>query len=62
MVKEEACASINLMAKKANIQDPFEIIKKKIDTTCKEILFTGMEFMNQKLFQIIILDVRSESK
>ena len=62
MVKEEACASINLMAKKANIQDPFEIIKKKIDTTGKEMLFTVMEFMNQKLFQIIILDVRSESK
>ena len=36
------------MAKKANIQDPFEIIKKKIDTTGKEMLFTVMEFMNQK--------------
>ena len=37
------------MAKKANIQDPFEIIKKKIDTTVKEMLFTVMEFMNQKI-------------
>ena len=37
------------MAKKANIQDPFEIIKKKIDTTGKEMLFTVMEFMNQKI-------------
>ena len=36
------------MAKKANIQDPFEIIKKKIDTIGKEMLFTVMEFMNQK--------------
>ena len=55
MVKEEACASIvkdyqyENMAKKANIQDPFEIIKKKIDTTGKEMLFTVMEFMNQKI-------------
>ena len=37
------------MAKKANIQDPCEIIKKKIDTTGKEMLFTVMEFMNQKI-------------
>ena len=37
------------MAKKANIQDPFEITKKKIDTTGKEMLFTVMEFMNQKI-------------
>ena len=55
MVKEEACASIakdyqyENMAKKANIQDLFEIIKKKIDTTGKEMLFTVMEFMNQKI-------------
>ena len=55
MAKEEACASIaqdyqyENMAKKANIQDPFEIIKKKIDTTGKEMLFTVMEFMNQKI-------------
>ena len=55
MVKEEACASIakdyqyENMAKKANIQDPFEMIKKKIDTTGKEMLFTVMEFMNQKI-------------
>ena len=54
MVKEEACASIaqdyqyENMAKKANIQDPFEITKKKIDTTGKEMLFTVMEFMNRK--------------
>ena len=37
------------MAKKANKQDPFEIIKKKIDTSGKEMLFTVMEFMNQKI-------------
>ena len=30
-------------------KDPFEIINKKIDTTGKEMLFTVMEFMNQKI-------------
>ena len=59
MVKEEACASIvkdyqyENMAKKANIQDPFEIIKKKIDTTGKEMLFTVMEFMNQNTPRLV---------
>ena len=41
------------MAKKANIQDPFEIIKKKIDTTGKEMLFTVMEFMNQNTPRLV---------
>ena len=41
------------MAKKANIQDPFELIKKKIDTTGKEMLFTVMEFMNQNTPRLV---------